>query len=94
MIKVIARSIAKSNCTTELIEAIQGLAVESRKELGCLDYTIYQHIEDLSSIIIIETWSDQNALDNHKQTAHVKKIVPIMNEYRIGPPEVNIYKPL
>ncbi len=49
------------------------LATESRKERGNLRFDVLQHTMRANHFTVIETWSDQRALDAHVVAAHTKK---------------------
>ena len=70
MIKIVSRRIIRADC----VEAFQALArelvLESRKESGCLGYTLNQSLEDP------ECWTDRAAIDAHGASAHFRRIVP------------------
>jgi quinol monooxygenase YgiN len=49
------------------------LAAESRKERGNQRFDVLQHTMRGNHFTIVETWSDQKALDAHVTAAHTKK---------------------
>lgn len=47
------------------------LAYSSRtNEEGCLGYEVYESIETPNKLVIVETWKDQTALDEHNGKPH------------------------
>ena len=76
VIKIIARRIIKPDC----IEAFEALAAElvreSRKEPGCLGYTLNRSNQDPRIHMFIESWADQAAIEEHNASAHFTRIVP------------------
>jgi len=52
---------------------LASLAAESRKERGNLRFDVLQHTTRANHFTVIETWSDQKALDAHVVAAHTKK---------------------
>jgi len=52
---------------THFIEA----AVESRKEPGCLDYTVSADGENDGRLIVFERWSSEGDLAEHFRTSHI-----------------------
>jgi quinol monooxygenase YgiN len=59
--------------------ALDGLKAEMRKvveatrlEDGCINYDFAVDISDPSRLIVFERWRDQEALDGHVQSQHLK----------------------
>ena len=42
------------------------------KEPGCIDYTIYQSVEDSTVLFIAETWKNEVEHGKHGETEHLK----------------------
>ena len=76
MIKIIARRIIKPDC----VEAFETLAAElvreSRKEPGCLSYTLNRSTQDPRIHMFIEAWADRAAIEAHNASAHFTRLVP------------------
>jgi quinol monooxygenase YgiN len=47
----------------------------TRAEPGCLDYDLYQPIDDPSVMFFYENWTDQAALDQHMNTPNFYRVV-------------------
>lgn len=76
MIKLISRRIIKSDCI-ETFEALAAeLVRESRKEPGCLSYSLNRSRSDPRLHLFIECWESQAAIDAHNATPHFQRIVP------------------
>ena len=82
MIKVIAESTAYSEHLEEAIALSRKLVEASLKEPGCLEYGLFQNTENPCQLTMVESWEDEAALKRHKETAHVKEIVPKLNAIR------------
>ena len=91
MIKVVAKSVAIKGKEAEIIELSKELVLESRKELGCVRYEMYQDQKNASVFTMIETWKDMETFLNHKEMPHVKNIVPKLNELRAEKAVVDVY---
>ena len=91
MIKIVSRRIIRADC----IEAFQALARElvreSRKESGCLGYTLNQSLEDPRAHAFIECWTDRAAIDAHGASAHFRRIVPQFAALTEERPPVEFY---
>ena len=57
----------------EMAEAVRILAVESRREPGCVSYIPHHSEEDPDTIVIYEQYRDEEALAAHRETPHFKK---------------------
>jgi quinol monooxygenase YgiN len=90
MIKVVAKSKVMEDKIEEVLNLYQELVIETRKEDGCIQYELYQDNEDSSVLAMIEKWEDKAALDNHMQTEHFKRIVPIVGKFVVES-TLNIY---
>lgn len=92
MIKVVCKIKLKPGVTVEeyLVLAREVIS-ETRNEEGCITYTINEDINDPTILIMLEEWTDEEALDRHNKTEHVLKIVPELRKLRENT-EVNIYR--
>lgn len=92
MIKVVAKCKLKPDVNVEeyLVQARE-LVAKTRKEEGCITYALHQDINDPSIITMLEEWADEEALNQHNKTEHVKSIVPELRKLREST-EVNVYK--
>jgi len=57
----------------EMAEAVRLLAVETRKEPGCIHYIPHHLEDDLDTIVVYEQYKDEEALAIHRKSAHFKK---------------------
>jgi quinol monooxygenase YgiN len=94
MIKVMAKSYAKSDKLDRILELSREMVTETVKEDGCIKYELVQDVKDPCVLIILEEWESQEALDKHMASEHFKRLVPQLNELRERPSEVNICKKL
>jgi len=56
-----------------MAEAVRILAVESRREPGCVSYIPHHSEDDPNTIVIYEQYQDEQALAAHRDSAHFKK---------------------
>ena len=59
MIKIVSRRIIKPDCIERFQTLAGELARESRKEPGCLGYTVNQSRDDLRLHAFFEFWADR-----------------------------------
>ena len=57
------------------LAAALAMAVETRKEAGCITYGFFADVEDGNTFRIFEEWQSQAHLDAHFQTAHIASSV-------------------
>lgn len=63
----------------EMIES--GIVDEIRKEPGNLSYNYYFPLQDMDTILLIDSWENQDALDYHHASDVMKKIAKLRNKY-------------
>ncbi len=92
MIIVVFKTKLKSEVKVEeYLNLAQRLVEETRKEEGCLMYTLHEDLNDPSVLMTLEEWENQEALEQHNQSEHVLTIVPELKKMRESQ-EINIYK--
>ena len=69
-----ARAFAKEMTDTGIVEAI-------RAEAGNLRYEYYQPLDDPETILLIDSWSNQEALDIHHQSSMMASIAALREKY-------------
>ncbi|MFS0820146.1 putative quinol monooxygenase [Bacillus sp. 1P02SD] len=94
MIKVVCKIKLKPEVNVEeYVTLAKTVVIETRKEKGCLTYTLNQDINDPSIISMIEEWEDQESLNRHNNSKHVLEIVPELRKLREST-ELNLYREL
>ena len=69
-----AKAFAKEMTESGVVEAI-------RAEAGNLRYEYYQPLEDPETILLIDSWSDKEALDIHHQSPMMATIAALREKY-------------
>jgi quinol monooxygenase YgiN len=92
MIRVVCKAKLKSGVNVEeyLILARE-VVTETRKEKGCIMYTLHEDINDPSIISTIEEWDNEEAINLHNKSEHVVKMVPALRKLREST-EINQYR--
>jgi len=57
----------------EAATLLKALGAESRAEPGCSRFDVNRSVEDPSTFVLYEEWTDQAALDTHYATPHFAK---------------------
>ena len=92
MIRVVCKAKLKSGVKVEeyLIMAREVIS-KTRKEKGCIMYTLYGDINDPSILTTLEEWEDEESINQHNKSEHVLKMVPELRKFREST-EINLYK--
>ena len=62
----------KPGSAAAFIASFQKCKASTVKEPGCIDYSIYQSVEDSTVLFIAETWKNEGELAKHGETEHLK----------------------
>lgn len=92
MIRVVCKAKLKPGVEIEeYLRTAREVVLETRKEKGCIMYTLHQDINDSSILTTIEEWEDEEALNQHNKSEHIIKMVPGLRKLREST-EINIYR--
>ncbi len=58
-----------------------GIAEAIRAEEGNLRYEYFQPLNDPETVLLIDSWSDQEAIDAHHASPMMKQLTEIRNKY-------------
>ena len=89
---VIATFQARPGKESELRAALIGLLAPTRNEAGCLNYDVHQSVGDPAKFLFHENWTSQAHLDAHLQSAHVKALLPRVDELCTGFPQITLWE--
>jgi len=64
---------AKPGNSAALKSALQNMVVHSIKEKACLQYDLFQTLEDENTFIFQEIWENQAGLDLHDEQPYIKE---------------------
>jgi quinol monooxygenase YgiN len=90
-LKVIARIKARPNKVGELLSVLTSLLEPTRKEPGCLSYTLLQNNEDPTDFTFVEEWQSNAALESHFTTKHFKDALITLPNLLAAEPEIRRY---
>lgn len=65
----------------EMIDS--GIVEEIRKEEGNLQYAYFYPFEDKNTVLLIDSWVNQEALDRHHNSKLMEKIANLRNKYNL-----------
>ena len=58
-----------------------GIVDEIRSKKGNLRYEYFEPLDDPETILLIDSWENQEALDKHHESDTMKKIMELRNKY-------------
>ncbi len=91
-ITVVATFQARPGKETELKKTLTGLVAPTRKEAGCINYDLHILPEDPARFLFHENWTNQARLDAHLQSAHIKALLPRLDELCVAVPEIKVWE--
>lgn len=61
----------------------KGIAADIRAEKGNLRYEYFYPLNDEETVLLIDSWENQEAIDEHHKTPMMKKITELRNKYNL-----------
>jgi len=67
----------------QFVDALEqaGLLRTIRAEAGCLQYEFFTSLDDPGKLILVERWTDEEALATHAASGHMEKFAAIKADY-------------
>ncbi|AKN30381.1 antibiotic biosynthesis monooxygenase [Clostridium carboxidivorans P7] len=91
MIRIISKNTLKDGKRDEFLKITKELIEKTRKEDGCIAYHLFEDINNPLILTFVEDWRDEEAIKNHNNTEHFKRIVPQFGDLRVGKSDLNKY---
>ncbi|MFJ7728644.1 putative quinol monooxygenase [Neobacillus sp. NPDC097160] len=92
VIRVVCKAKLKPGVNIEeYLEIAREVVLESKKEKGCIRYTLHEDINDPSILTTLEEWEDEESINQHNKSEHVLRMVPELRKLREST-EINLYK--
>lgn len=92
MIKIIAKNFIIEGKAEEFKALAKPLITASRKEEGCISYSLFEDIHDKNILTFIEEWKSEEAIKIHNNTPHFTSTVPKFDPLTSKTSDVNLYK--
>ena len=92
MITIVAKKMIKLGKTGEFKLLAEELINESRKEIGCISYSLFEDSNNSNILTFIEEWESIEAIKLHNNSKHFITIVPMLAQFQEGETEINLYK--
>jgi quinol monooxygenase YgiN len=85
MLIVVARYVVAEGHESTVARMLRKNAQASRAEPGCLEFSVYQEIDDPRAFLLYERYTSEDAFQAHRRTRHFEHIVeqqvaPLLNE--------------
>ncbi|MDD2237450.1 MAG: putative quinol monooxygenase [Kiritimatiellae bacterium] len=93
MIMVVAKNYVKKSAVEKFKALAAELATETRKEKGCMEYALYKQSDKKTVFGFIEKWETRDSLEKHFESAHFKRMVPLLKKCCRKPGTVDCYEP-
>lgn len=89
---MVAKHYVKPEKVQEFMGLCKKLVEASLKDEGCIDYGLYQELENSEILTFFEEWKDKSSLDEHLNSDHFRKIFPLLSECVEKETEINVYR--
>lgn len=90
-VTLIAKIKAKQGSENDLEAAFRDMIKKVRAaEPGCHAYVLHKSNQDPTQFVWYETYADQAAFDNHRQTPHMKEMGQRIKDLLDGRPQVEL----
>jgi quinol monooxygenase YgiN len=85
MLIVVARYVVAEGHESRVARLLRENAEASRGEPGCLEFSVYQEIDDPRAFLLYERYTGEDAFQAHRRTPHFEdiieqKVVPLLDE--------------
>lgn len=90
-VKVVVNIWAKPDAAEKIDAIVRELCIESRKENGCVSYSVLRNNAEKTNFVLYEEWTSNAHLDAHNKTAHFAKAVTSAQPFLAKPLEVGRY---
>lgn len=81
MLKLIAEDFIHPEQISLVLPLYEELVALTKAEPGCIAYDLFHDLRDLGHFVFIEEWESRDALDQHVQSAHFQRLVPLIDAY-------------
>jgi quinol monooxygenase YgiN len=92
MLIVIGSARAAAHRRADLVAAAREVVAATRADGGCLAYGFYADLDDENTIVNVEMWRDQAALDAHMTHAHTTDFLARVGGLVHGTPSVVVHR--
>jgi quinol monooxygenase YgiN len=94
IVYVVAKLQARAGKEETLRQMLEQLVEPTRKEKGCLRYSVMQDRQSPLVLTLLEEWETEADLKTHLGLPHLQKLFAQLPELLAAPPEIASYKKL
>jgi quinol monooxygenase YgiN len=85
MLIVVARYVVSQGHVDQVVPLLRANAEASRREPGCLEFSVFQDADDPRRILLYEQYTGEDAFQDHRHTPHFRdlietQVVPLLDE--------------
>ncbi|ROH91303.1 antibiotic biosynthesis monooxygenase [Chryseobacterium cucumeris] len=81
---------SKPEHQAEVLEVLQNMVKETRKEEACELYSLHQVIENKNEFVFYEIWKSKEGLDQHNQQPYIQAFGALVEEKLQEKPQIYI----
>ncbi|MFC6464361.1 putative quinol monooxygenase [Marinilactibacillus sp. GCM10026970] len=85
-----AQFFIKEDKREEFLEDTKALIKETRKEEGCIEYHLYESVEEKNTFIMVEIWADQAAIEIHNQSPLLHQLFDKVGDFSAKAPVLKV----
>ena len=89
---ILATAKASPGREAELERALREVAEPTRRQTGCVQFTLFREARDRSTFVACERWTSEEAHQQHLAGAHVRLLMSRMAEVLASPPSIISYE--
>jgi quinol monooxygenase YgiN len=90
-LRVVAHLTARPDTVDQTREALLRLIESTRAEEGCVMYELMQNNGDATDFTFVEEWTDDESLDKHLESEHIRDLQSRAAELFGAPPDIRRY---
>lgn len=91
MLIVIGRARAEDGRRDDLVAATRKVALATRNDPGCAQYSFAVDVTDADVVLSLEVWRDQAALDAHLAHEHTTTFLAEVGDMVAGTPTMSFF---
>jgi len=78
----------------EAVAELTPVIEATHEEEGCISYVLHRDINDPNTLVFVERWASQDALNGHMQQPHMLKLVELAGTMLAEPPQITFCESL
>ena len=90
MIIVNAKFYIKEDKKSQFLKEIESLISASKKDEGCLEYSLYESTDNQLEFVMIENWESQEAIEKHNTNPLLLAFAKNLSTYSSKKPVLQI----